>query len=103
MIRVVLDTNVFVSALLKRNGVCGLILRAWKNQEFTLLYSQELIFELKDVVQYVRLKPRLVNNRVGALIRRIRLRGSRVFNNRNFVSSTDPKDDFLIAIAQSGK
>ncbi len=82
MIRVVLDTNVFVSALLKRNGVCGLILRAWRNQEFTLLYSQELILELKDVVQYVRLKPRLVNNKVGALIRRIRLRGSRVYNRR---------------------
>jgi uncharacterized protein len=100
MILAVLDTNIFISALLKRNGVCGLILQAWENQEFSLLYSEELILELKDVVQYIRLRLRLVDNEIGALIR---LCGSRVFNNRNLISSTDPKDDFLIAIAQNGQ
>ncbi len=103
MIRVVLDTNIFISALLKRNGICGLIIQAWHNQEFTLLYSTELILELKDVVQYIRLKPRLRRAEIGALIRQIWLQGSRVFENRNTTNSTDPKDDFLIAIAQNGE
>ena len=45
MTRVVFDTNVFISALLKRNGVCGLLLNFWRDERFVVLYSQELIFE----------------------------------------------------------
>ena len=103
MIQAVLDTNVFISALLKPNGVCGLILGAWQKQEFILLYSEELILELKDVVAYPRIKTRLHRSKIGALIRLIRLHGTRVFNNRNVVDSTDPKDNFLIAIAQNSQ
>jgi uncharacterized protein len=102
VIRAVLDTNVFISALLKPTGVCGLILRGWQRKEFVLLYSEELILEFKDVVLYSRLKTKLRRNKIGALIRRIRLYGTRIFDNRNSQQSSDPKDDFLIAIAQNG-
>jgi uncharacterized protein len=102
VIRAVLDTNVFISALLKPNGVCGLILQAWRLEEFALLYSEELILELKDVVLYPRLKARLSRNEIGALIRQLRLHGVPVLNNRNSQNSPDPKDDFLIAIVQHG-
>jgi uncharacterized protein len=101
--RVVLDTNIYISALLKREGVCGLVLTAWKNSEFLLLYSEELILELKAVVQYKRLKPRLKRAEIGALIRQIRLLGAQVKGNQNKSESPDPKDNFLIAICEFGK
>ena len=102
MTRVVFDTNVFISALLKRNGVCGLRLNFWRDERFVVLYSQELILEIKDVVNYPRLRQRFKRREIGALIRLLRFRGERVRNNRNSVNSSDPKDDFLIAITQQG-
>lgn len=102
MTRVVFDTNVFISALLKRNGVCGLLLNFWRDERFVVLYSQELILEIKDVVNYPRLRQRLKRREIGALIRLLRFRGERVRNNRNSVNSSDPKDDFLIAITEQG-
>jgi uncharacterized protein len=101
--RVVLDTNIYISALLKREGVCGQILTAWKNAAFLLLYSEELLLELKAVVQYERLKPRLKRHEIGALIRQMRSLGVQVVGNRNMEQSSDPKDDFLIAICEFGQ
>ncbi len=94
MTRVVFDTNIFISALLKRNGVCGLLLKFWRDGRFVVLYSQELILEIKDVVNYPRLRQRLKRREIGALIRLLRFRGERVLNNRNSIDSSDPKDDF---------
>jgi uncharacterized protein len=101
--RVVLDTNVFIAALLVPTGAAAQVLLAWSEHRFVLLYSTELILELREVVARPRLRQRIKRYRVGALIRRIKVRGERVFNNQNSVESKDPKDDFLMAIAQNGE
>ncbi len=67
--RVVLDTNVLVAALLVPTGVAALVLRAWSEHRFTLLYNTELILELREVMARPRLKARVKRHRVGALIR----------------------------------
>lgn len=100
--RVVLDTNVFIAALLVPTGVAALVLKAWSEHRFTLLYSTELILELREVMARPRLRARVKRHRVGALIRRIRAHGERIRSNRNAVQSADPKDDFLFAIVQNG-
>jgi uncharacterized protein len=100
--RVVLDTNVFVAALLVPTGVAALILRAWSEHRFTLLFNTELLLELREVMARPRLRARVKRHRVGALIRRIKAHGERVYSNRNVVQSADPKDDFLFAIVQNG-
>lgn len=101
--RVVLDTNVFIAALLVPTGAAAQVLVAWSEHRFVLLYSTELILELREVLARPRLRQRIKRYRVGALIRRIRARGERVYNNKNTVQSVDPKDDFLLAIAQNGE
>ena len=43
MLRVVLDTNVLVSALLSSGGTCNQIIRRWVNGEFILCICREAI------------------------------------------------------------
>jgi len=51
--RVVLDTNVFVSMLL--GGRVGVIHDAWKADKFTLVVSEEIISEYLDVLSRPKL------------------------------------------------
>lgn len=53
---VVLDTNVFVSALLSPTGFPAEIIRLWEEGEFEVLISPALIDELTRVLQYSRIK-----------------------------------------------
>ncbi len=55
-LKLVLDTNVFVSALLKRSGVPGQILQARRDGRFDLLVSDPLYEELSDVLRRRKLK-----------------------------------------------
>jgi uncharacterized protein len=102
MLRVVLDTNVFISAMLHPHGVCGQIILAWEQRLFIVLYNLELIEEIKLVSQYPRLKSRFKKHRIGHLINQLHSDGLYVRSNRNSRSSKDPKDDFLIAIVEHG-
>lgn len=55
----VLDTNVLVSALLKRDGVPGRILQAVWNGTLELLLSAPLQEELAGVLEYPKIRKRL--------------------------------------------
>lgn len=46
MLRVVVDTNVFVSALLSPTGAPAQVLRAWRERRFLLLTSADIIAEI---------------------------------------------------------
>jgi len=58
-VKVVLDTNVLVSALLKQDGVPGRILQAVWNGSLELLLSDALHEELAAVLQYPKIRKRL--------------------------------------------
>src|SRR5687767_11366958 len=57
--RVVLDTNVIVSAFLSPLGHSGQILAAWRNQEFELVLSQEILNEYAETLAYPKINSRL--------------------------------------------
>jgi uncharacterized protein len=103
VLKVVLDTNVFISAMLHPNGLCGEIIRAWEHRAFVVLYNFELLEEIKLVCAYPRLKKRLKRNRIGALVNQLHSDGLYVRGNQNSRDSKDPKDNFLISIAELGK
>jgi putative PIN family toxin of toxin-antitoxin system len=46
MLRVVIDTNVVFSGLIKPDGVPGRVLRAWRDGSFRLVLSEFLIAEI---------------------------------------------------------
>ena len=54
--KLVLDTNVIVSALLKRSSAPGQILQLWRDGRFDLLVSDPLYAELTEVLGRRKLK-----------------------------------------------
>lgn len=56
MIRVVLDANVVVSAILNPHGHPARILAAWRDASFTLVTSQAILDEIERVLRYPRLQ-----------------------------------------------
>ncbi|MCJ7592309.1 MAG: putative toxin-antitoxin system toxin component, PIN family [Woeseiaceae bacterium] len=62
--KVVLDTNVLVSALLKRDSVPGQILQAVWDGTLDLVLSEPLLAELRAVLDYPKIRKRLVANAI---------------------------------------
>ena len=62
--RVVLDTNVLVSALLKRDSIPGRVLQAVWDGSLDLVLSEPMLSELRDVLDYPKIRRRLVANAI---------------------------------------
>ena len=65
--RVVLDTNVLVSALLTQNGLPARILEAVYDGSLTLVLSEPLLQELQEVLQYPKIRRRLDARSIDAM------------------------------------
>lgn len=50
MLRVVVDTNIFVSAQLSRNGVPAQVLKTWRERHFIMLTSPAIITEVAETL-----------------------------------------------------
>lgn len=62
--KVVLDTNVLVSALLRRDSIPGQILRAVWDGTLELVVSEPLLMELRAVLDYPKIRKRLVGQAI---------------------------------------
>ncbi len=60
MIRIVLDTNLFVSALLKPGSSPDIILRLVKDEKVLLLMSGSICLEISRVLTYPKIRKRLI-------------------------------------------
>ena len=58
-VRVVLDTNIVVSALISRGSPPDQLYRAWIDNRFTLVSSADQIQELLRVLRYDRIRSRI--------------------------------------------
>lgn len=56
MLRVVLDTNVFISGLLSRTGVSAQALNAWRERRYLLVTSDAIIAEIQAVLNYPHIR-----------------------------------------------
>jgi hypothetical protein len=50
VLREVIDTNIFISAQLSRNGVPAQVLKAWRERRFIMLTSQAIIIEVAETL-----------------------------------------------------
>lgn len=57
--RVVLDTNVFISGLIVPESTPGKILKAWRSASLDLVISEPLLGELRRVLSYPKIHQRL--------------------------------------------
>ncbi|MSO96086.1 MAG: putative toxin-antitoxin system toxin component, PIN family [Thermoleophilia bacterium] len=100
MLRVVIDANVFVSALLRRDSVPANVLHAWENGLYELVVSAALLDELESVLRRPHIARRIAPAAATDLLAVIR--SDAILANdpppvRHVPS--DPDDDFLIALA----
>ena len=99
--RVVLDTNVLLAALITPGGVPARIYEAWKLGRFELLTSVAQLEELSAVTRYPTVRPLITMSEAGRMINQIRGLATVVERSRLPKVSPDPADDFLFAIAES--
>lgn len=101
--RVVLDTNIFVSALMVETSLPAKLVGLWRVGKFTLLSAREQIDELFKVTRYPKIRERITPALAGRLINEIRDMAILVDRLPRIEVSNDPYDDYLLAIAMAGK
>ncbi len=99
--RVILDTNVLLGALISPHGPPDRIYRAWRDGRFELVTSAAQLDELRRASRYPKLKAILPAHRVGTMVNN--MRRAIVLNALpplpEGVGVTDPNDEFLLAMA----
>lgn len=103
--RVVLDANILVSALLTPGGEAEAIRRQVEDR-FTLLVSDALFTELDRVLRYPRLQakfPHLSDEKIAAYLASLRERGERVSVTAQIDVASDPDDNHVLALAVDGR
>ncbi len=101
--RLVVDTNVLLSALMSSASPSARILTLWRSRKFDLLTCAEQIDEIVRVTRYPKIRARLTPALAGRLINR--LRDVAIFVGRlpKVDQSPDPGDNYLLALAETGK
>ena len=103
--RVVLDTNVLLSALLSPHGWPDTIYRAWQKNRFDLVTSAAQMDELRRASRYAKFKAVLQPHRVGTMVNNLRL--SIMLDALpplpDDMEVNDPNDAFLLAMALTGE
>lgn len=100
--RVVLDTNVLISALISPHGISDKIYRAWRAAKFDLVTSTIQLEELRRASRYPKFKAVLQPARVGAMISN--LQHVIILDRLNVKEETDdPADAFLISMSIAGE
>jgi putative PIN family toxin of toxin-antitoxin system len=56
MLKVVLDTNVFVSSLLVKAGLPSQVLDIWRQRRYLLIVSPAIIAEIRATLEYPRIR-----------------------------------------------
>jgi uncharacterized protein len=71
--RVVLDTNILVSALLAETGLPASIYRSWRKGNFTLLTCAEQLTELRATLRKQTLATRIKPYKAGRLVNELKV------------------------------
>ena len=105
LIRVALDTNVLLSALLSPRGYPDTIYRAWRAARFEVVSSTAQLEELRRASRYPKFKAVLQPHLVGVMVHN--LQRAVVLDRLPALSAEmaadDPFDSFLIAMSIAGK
>ena len=103
--RVILDTNVLLGALISPHGSPDVIYRAWRAARFELVTSRAQLDELRRVSRYPKLKAILPAHRVGAMVNN--MQRAIVLDALpplpEGIEANDPNDSFLLAMVLAGE
>ena len=100
--RLVVDTNILISALLSGKSLPAHLIALWREGRFDILTSLEQIDELMRVTRYPKIRERLAAALAGRLINEVRDLAVLVDNLPVVTVSPDPNDNYLLAMARVG-
>jgi hypothetical protein len=101
-VRLVVDTNILISALLSETSLPARLIVLWRDGRFDLLMSAEQLDELMRVTRYPKIRERLTPALAGRLINEIRDLAIWLDDLPVATGSADPDDNYLLAMASAG-
>jgi putative PIN family toxin of toxin-antitoxin system len=101
-VRLVVDTNVLISALLVNASLPAHLVVLWREGCFGLLTSDEQVEEIRRVSRYPKIRARLAPAVAGRLINELREIAITVVSVPNVDACADPYDNYLLAMAAAG-
>ncbi|HCU2000752.1 TPA: putative toxin-antitoxin system toxin component, PIN family [Pseudomonas aeruginosa] len=103
--RVILDTNVLLGALISPHGPPDTIYRAWRASRFELVTSTDQLDELRRVSRYPKLKAILPAHRIGTMVNNMQRAVvlTQLPPLPDSLEVNDPDDAFLVAMALAGE
>ena len=103
MLRATLDTNVFVSSLLVKQGVPARVLHAWRERRYVLATSPAIIAETRATLGYPRIQRKyaITDEDVDQLVRLLEQDAIVVPSLADVVGAVpdDPADELVLACA----
>jgi uncharacterized protein len=99
--KVILDTNVLLSAFFKTESPPYKLVQAWIEDRFLLVSSHDQIEELVRVCRYPKVRELISPAEVGWLVNRLRDRTVLLKKYRLVEISPDPADNFLFSMAEA--
>jgi hypothetical protein len=101
--RLILDTNILLSALLSPTGAPAKLLAAWERKTFALVACNTLIAELRDVADRPFFKARLRASAAELLAAGLRDFTIYCRDLPSGPTAPDPKDSYLLAMAEASQ
>jgi putative PIN family toxin of toxin-antitoxin system len=101
--RLILDTNILLSALVSPLGAPAKLLDAWERKTVTLVTSEALIEEFREVASRPFFRARLRASAVELLAAGLRDFSFYCGNLPSGPIAPDPKDSYLLAMAQASQ
>jgi uncharacterized protein len=99
--KVILDTNILLSAFFKSESPPYKLVQAWIEDRFSLVTSIDQIEELVRVCRYPKVRALIAPSEVGWLVNRLRDRTQLLKKLPIVTVSPDPADNFLFAMAEA--
>lgn len=100
--RIVLDTNVLISGLIRKDGPPGELLRLWTDDAFILVTSHFQLAELTRAMNYERLRPRIRPDQQAAFFDHLPTKAEIAEDLPVIERSSDPDDNLILATAVAG-
>ncbi|MGL4608098.1 MAG: putative toxin-antitoxin system toxin component, PIN family [Trueperaceae bacterium] len=101
--RVVLDTNIFIAALMSHEGLAFQSLKLWTEKRYDLVTSNWQIEELRRVSQYDKVKLYVTASEVGTLVNALRKKALVWDDVPEVAYSPDPNDNPILSAAITGQ
>lgn len=101
--RVVLDTNILLSALMVRGAPPDRLYEEWRHGRFELVTTERQTEELRQVIRRPFFQERLKASEIGRMVNDLRRLAVVCSDLPRISRSPDPADDYLLALGEAAR